>query len=74
MARYSKKEDVEVAKVAGKPTETGLTAKKELPPLEAHLKYFEAPDGELIVGEADKSHVWYRKGNNGNGCWINPKR
>lgn len=37
-------------------------------------KYFEAPDGTLIVGDADKQQVWYRKLNNGQGGWINPKR
>jgi hypothetical protein len=46
--------------------------KKErvLEPLQPGFKYFEAPDGTIIVGEADKQQVFYRAGN----CWINPKR
>jgi len=36
--------------------------------------YFEAPDGTLVVGEVGKQQLWYRKGNNGKGMWINPKR
>ena len=42
--------------------------------LEPGQKFFEAPDGTIIVGEADRSHVFYRQGNNGEGMWINPKR
>lgn len=37
-------------------------------------KYFEAPDGTVLIGEEDKQQLWYRNGNNGKGCWINPKR
>ena len=48
--------------------------KKEPAPLEPGFKYFEAPDGTLIIGEADKQQVWYRAGNGGKGCFINPKR
>lgn len=43
----------------------------ELPPTQ---RYFEAPDGTLIIGEADKQQIWYRGMNNGKGGWINPKR
>jgi hypothetical protein len=50
------------------------TKKKEkervLEPLQPGFKYFEAPDGTVIIGEADKQQVFYRAGN----CWINPKR
>lgn len=37
-------------------------------------KYFEAPDGHLILGEADKQQLWDRRLNNGKGAWINPAR
>lgn len=43
----------------------------ELPPTQ---RYFEAPDGTLIIGEADKQQIWYRGMNNGKGGWINPRR
>lgn len=43
-------------------------------PLQPGQKYFEAPDGTIIIGESDKQQVWYRKLNNGKGGWINPKR
>jgi hypothetical protein len=36
--------------------------------------FYEAPDGFIIVAEADKPQVWYRQGNNGKGMWINPRR
>lgn len=48
--------------------------KPKLEPLGPGQKYFEAADGEILIGEADKSQLWYRKGNGGNGCWINPRR
>lgn len=43
-------------------------------PLAPGQKFFEAPDGEIIVGEADKSAVWSRRMNDGKGGWINPRR
>lgn len=36
--------------------------------------FFEAPDGYVMIGEADRPHAWYREGNGGHGCWINPRR
>jgi hypothetical protein len=50
--------------------------KKEgiLEPLQPGQKYFEAPDGTVIIGEADKQQIWYRAGNGGKGFFINPKR
>lgn len=51
----------------------GKVAEK-LEPLQPGQKYFEAPDGTLIIGEADRQQVWYRKLNDGKGGWINPKR
>lgn len=37
-------------------------------------KYFEAPTGEILIGEEDATHMWWRGGNGGKGMWINPKR
>lgn len=48
--------------------------KEKLEPLQPGQKYFESPDGEVIIGEIDKQQIWYRKGNNGKGCFINPRR
>lgn len=45
-----------------------------LEPLGSGQKYFEAPDGTIMIGEADKDRLWYRKGNGGKGMWINPRR
>lgn len=42
-------------------------------PLPWNQKFFEAPDGYIVVGEADRSHVLYRQ-SNGKNIWINPKR
>lgn len=46
----------------------------ELAPLPAGQKYFEAPDGHVIVGEADRGQVIDRRLNKGRGGWINPMR
>ena len=48
--------------------------KEKLEPLQPGQRYFEAPTGEIIVGEATKSQIWFRKLNNGKGGWINPRR
>ena len=48
--------------------------KEVLEPLQLGQKYFEAPDGTIVIGEADKNELWYRKLNNGRGGFINPKR
>lgn len=45
-----------------------------LVPLAPGQIFFEAPDGMIIVGEADRDHVWYREGNGGKGMFINPRR
>lgn len=37
-------------------------------------KFFEAPDGFVILAEDTKTHVLYRAGNDGQGMIINPKR
>lgn len=45
-----------------------------LQPLAADQRFFESPEGEIIVGEADKTHIWSRHMNNGKGGWVNPRR
>ena len=45
-----------------------------LPALGEGQKYFEAPTGEVVVGEASANHIWWRHGNGGHGMWINHKR
>lgn len=37
-------------------------------------KYFEAPDGHVIIGEEEKQQINDRRLNNGKGGWINPMR
>ena len=51
-----------------------VQVKLKLEPLGPGQKYFEAPDGTILIGEADMPHLWYRAGNGGKGEWINPKR
>lgn len=43
-------------------------------PLAAGQMFFESPEGFIVVGEADRAHVWCRKANKGRGMWINPRR
>jgi len=43
----------------------------ELAPLPPGQKYFEAPDGHVIIGEEKVSQVWDRRKK---GAWINPLR
>lgn len=43
-------------------------------PLGPGQKYFEAPDGTMLIGEATANQIWYRNGNGGKGMWVNPKR
>ena len=48
---------------------------KALPPLEADQKYFEAPDGAILVGEKKANKMWYRNLHGPNkGGWILEKR
>lgn len=51
-----------------------VQVKPKLEPLGPGQKYFEAPDGTILIGEADMPHLWYRAGNEGKGLWINPRR
>jgi hypothetical protein len=48
--------------------------KPKLEPLGPGQKYFEAPSGEILIGEEDANHMWWRAGNGGKGMFINPKR
>ncbi len=48
--------------------------KPKLEPLGPGQKYFEAPSGEILIGEEDATHMWWRAGNGGKGMFINPKR
>ena len=51
-----------------------VQVKPKLEPLGTGQKYFEAPTGEILIGEADMPHLWFRAGNGGKGMFINPKR
>ena len=55
-------------------TAKAVQVKPKLEPLGPGQKYFEAPDGTILIGEADMPHLWYRAGNEGKGMYINPKR
>lgn len=48
--------------------------KNTLEPLGPGQKYFEAPDGTILIGDASIDKMLYRAGNGGKGLWINPKR
>lgn len=43
-------------------------------PLAVGQQFFEAPDGEILIGEADKTAMWSRRMNGGRGGWVNPRR
>lgn len=51
-----------------------VVLKPKLEPLGPGQKYFEAPSGEILIGEEDATHMWWRAGNGGKGMFINPKR
>lgn len=57
-----------------KETAKAVVLKPELEPLGPGQKYFEAPSGEILIGEEDATHMWWRAGNGGKGMMINPKR
>lgn len=64
----------EIVKEAPIETKKAEEKKPVLDVLQPGQKYFEAPDGEIIIGEESKSQIWHRKLNNGRGGWVNPKR
>jgi hypothetical protein len=37
-------------------------------------KFFESPEGFIVIGEADRTSVWCRAANHGKGLEINPRR
>lgn len=37
-------------------------------------KFFESPEGYIVIGEADKGSIWCRQANRGKGMEINPRR
>lgn len=43
-------------------------------PLPANQRFFETPDGEILVGELDKTQAWSHRMNGGKGGWANPRR
>jgi hypothetical protein len=43
-------------------------------PLAPGMKFFESPEGHVIVAEAERAHVWCRTMNGGKGGWANPMR
>lgn len=43
-------------------------------PLAKGQKFFESPEGYIVVGEDSANDVWCRQANNGKGCKINPRR
>ena len=55
-------------------TAQAVILKPKLEPLGPGQRYFEAPDGTVLIGEDTNPHMWYRAGNEGKGQWINPKR
>lgn len=40
----------------------------------AGMKFFESPEGFIVLAEAGQTHVWCKKANNGKGMFINPMR
>lgn len=67
--------DMEEPKEMPQKEEKPVEPKKQvLDPLEPTQQYFEAPDGTVMTGEKSADRLWYRKGNGGNGMWINPMR
>lgn len=43
-------------------------------PLPAGMKFFESPEGYIVVGEANREHVFCRHAAHGKGMNINPRR
>ena len=61
-------------RIVGDAERIAESRKSLLNPLGPGQAYFEAPDGFIIVAEADRPHVLYRQGNGGKGLMINPRR
>ena len=56
------------------PPHVAESRKQLLIPLQPGQAYFEAPDGFIIIGEADRPWALYRQGNDGKGMRINQRR
>lgn len=56
------------------PAPVAVEAVKELPPAPVGQKYFEAPTGEVMLGDADKDSMLFRPRDGRKPFLINPKR
>lgn len=43
-------------------------------PIQPGQRLFETPEGEILVGQDDKTQMWSKRMNNGKGGWANPRR
>jgi hypothetical protein len=57
--------------IAERIAESRKSLSTTLPPTQI---FFETPEGEIIIAEADRDRVWSRTMNNGKGGWCNPRR
>lgn len=64
-------EEKPAAPVAEKIAESRSSLLQALDPSQ---KYFETPEGEVIIGDSEKDRIWSRSMNGGRGGWANPKR
>ena len=48
--------------------------KSLLSPLGKDQKFFESPEGFILIGNADEDSIWCQKANKGKGMKINPRR
>jgi hypothetical protein len=55
-------------------TKEEILKKQVVDVLQPGQKYFETPEGDIIIGESDKQQIWVRSMNKGQGGWANPKR
>lgn len=76
ISQVSEQKESEVISHEEKREETtkAVQVKPVLDALGPGQKYFEAPDGTILIGEEDATHMWWRAGNGGKGMYINPKR
>jgi hypothetical protein len=74
--QVSEQKEIEVISHEEERQETAkaMLTKPKLEPLGPGQRYFEAPDGTVLIGEDTQPHIWYRAGNEGKRMFINPKR
>ncbi len=53
-----------------RPAAPKAAEKPKLDPLGPDQQYFEAPNGDIIIGSKDQQRAFHRA----SGTWINPKR